>query len=205
MKTIKVFGQLKKFLGQSTFKLDVATPAEAVKALTVNFPGLDKWLLDSDQDGVQYRVTLGEKELEPDRPEPLLEPWSEQEVFSIAPVLSGSGGRRGWGAILIGVALVGVALVFPGAALGTIGTFGGAGVGVSSIVGGIGVSLIIGGIAQLLTPIPSAPKEAERFNSFIFSGIDNVSQQGLPVPIIFGRCFVGSHVLSTSLDVDQLL
>ena len=66
MKTVKVFGQLKKYLGQGTFKLDVSTPAEAIKALIANFPGLEKWLLDSDQDGVRYRVTLGLQELNTD-------------------------------------------------------------------------------------------------------------------------------------------
>ena len=40
MKTVKVYGQLAKYLGQSTFKFDVITPAEAIKALLVNFQGL---------------------------------------------------------------------------------------------------------------------------------------------------------------------
>ena len=36
-----------------------ATPAQAIKALCVNFLGLDKWLIDSEQDGVAYRVRVG--------------------------------------------------------------------------------------------------------------------------------------------------
>ena len=204
MKTVRVFGQLKKYLGKSSFKFDVATPAEAVKALITNFPGLEKWLSDSDQSGVRYKVKLGKEELDPDNPEPLVQPWSEAETFSIPPVLSGSGGRGGWGQILVGVALIGAA-IWAGPALGAIGTFGGTPIAVSQVIGGIGAALVLGGIAQLLTPIPKTPEGAERFESFTFSGIDNVAQQGLPVPIIFGRCFVGSAILSTSLDVDQVL
>ncbi len=201
MKKIRVYGQLRKFLGQGTFEFDVATPAEAIKALLVNFPKLEKWLRDSQSDGIGYRVKVGTQKIVQENIEDLTLPWSERDVFTIAPVLSGS---AGWSDILWGAALIGVALVFPGAALGTIGTFGGAGIGVSTIVGGIGVALTLGGISKLLTPTPKPPEEAERFQSFTFNGIDNVAQQGLPVPVIFGRCFVGSHVLTTSLDVDQV-
>ena len=44
MKVVKVYGALKKRLGQSRFEFDVATPAEAVRALCANFPGLQKWV-----------------------------------------------------------------------------------------------------------------------------------------------------------------
>ena len=61
MKTVKVYGQLAKYLGQSTVKFDVITPAEAIKALLVNFQGLDQWLLDSQKDGVAYKIKVGEE------------------------------------------------------------------------------------------------------------------------------------------------
>jgi predicted phage tail protein len=47
-------------------------------------------------------------------------------------------------------------------------------------------------------------KEAARLESFSFSGITNTVQQGLPVPICYGRAFIGSAVISSGLDVDQL-
>jgi predicted phage tail protein len=76
-------------------------------------------------------------------------------------------------------------------------------------LGGIGASLVLGGIAQMLSPQPSISglergKEAARLESFSFSGIVNTSQQGMPVPIVYGRAFVGSAVLSSGLDVAQL-
>jgi predicted phage tail protein len=48
-------------------------------------------------------------------------------------------------------------------------------------------------------------REAAKFESFTFSGIVNTEKQGLPVPIIYGRCFVGSAVISVGIDVDQLI
>jgi predicted phage tail protein len=47
-------------------------------------------------------------------------------------------------------------------------------------------------------------REAARLESFSFSGIVNTSQQGMPVPIVYGRVFTGSAVLSSGLDVAQL-
>ena len=80
----------------------------------------------------------------------------------------------------------------------------------STIIGGIGASLVLGGIAQLISPqqtYSSAErgKEAARFESFTFSGITNTVQQGLPVPICYGRAYIGSSVISSGLDVDQLV
>jgi predicted phage tail protein len=79
----------------------------------------------------------------------------------------------------------------------------------STALFGIGASLVLGGVAQLISPQPKMGslergKEAARLESFSFSGIVNTSQQGLPVPIIYGRAFVGSAVLSSGLDVAQL-
>ena len=39
--------------------------------------------------------------------------------------------------------------------------------------------------------------------SRLFSNVVNTSRQGMPVPIAYGRVFVGSAVLSSGLDVDQ--
>jgi predicted phage tail protein len=48
-------------------------------------------------------------------------------------------------------------------------------------------------------------KDAARFESFTFSGITNTVQQGLPVQIVYGRAYIGSAVISSGLDVDQLV
>ena len=56
MKVVKVYGALKDRLGEGVFNFDVDTPSEALRALISNFPGLDKWLIDSEKDGIGYRV-----------------------------------------------------------------------------------------------------------------------------------------------------
>ena len=115
MKVVKVYGALRKRLGQCRFELEAATPAQAIKALCVNFPGLDKWLIDSEKDGVGYRVTVSKEKVTEQDVSPLIMPWSEKDVFSITPVIAGAG--RGLGSILVGVALVGLAVASGGATL----------------------------------------------------------------------------------------
>ena len=214
MKVVKVYGALRKRLGQCRFEFEAATPAQALKALCVNFPGLDKWLIDSEKDGVGYRVTIG-KERVTDDLSPLVMPWSEREVFSITPVIAGAG--RGLGTIALGIVLVALAVVSGGATLGLSGFASGAVVGVSSqtaLIGGalaaaagnLGIGLVFMGIAQAISPQPEISQldESVQLESFTFSNVVNTSKQGLPVPLAYGRVFVGSAVISSGLDVDEV-
>ena len=213
MKVVKVYGALRKRLGQCRFEFDVATPAQAIKALCVNFPGLEKWLIDSEKDGVAYRVAVSKEKATQEDMSPLFMPFSDREVFSITPVVAGAG--RGLGQVLIGAALI-TAAVFMAPAAAAGGGFFTAGatgtsltaMGYASIaVGNLGISLVLGGIAQAISPQPDTGlergREAAKLESFVFNNVVNTAKQGLPVPIAYGRVFVGSAVLSSGLDVDQ--
>ena len=223
MKVVKVYGALRKRLGQCRFEFDVATPAQAIKALCVNFSGLEKWLIDSEKDGVGYRVAVSKEKVTEENVAPLLMPFSEKEVFSITPVVAGAGG--GTGSILAGVGLITLAIVAGPAAGGFLGLGAGlggatgAGAAISmglvggafaSAIGSVGVALVLGGVAQAISPQPDLTslesargRDAARLESFTISNVVNTSRQGMPVPIAYGRVFVGSAVLSSGLDVDQ--
>ena len=209
MKVVKVYGALRKKLGQCRFEFEAATPAQAIKALCVNFPGLDKWLIDSERNGVGYRVTIG-KERVADDLKPLVMPWSEKEVFSITPVIAGAG--RGLGSIFAGIALVAVSLAVPGAGLAKtsfMASVGGAATfasGVAAAAGTLGLGLVFMGVAQAISPQPEVPDfdESAQLESFSFSNVVNTSRQGLPVPIAYGRVFVGSGIISSGTDVDEV-
>ena len=222
MKVVKVYGALRKYLGgQCRFEFDgCSSPAQAIKALCVNFPGLEKWFLESESNGMAFRVTRSFEKITNESQEVLLLPWSDREVFSIAPVIVGA--KKFFKKalkIITGVALIAAAIIFApaGAAiLGFAGAGGGltiAGIGLSAAVAGavasIGVALVISGVADLIAPMPkmgnfTSGPEATRLESFTFSGIVNTSKQGMAVPICYGRAFVGSAVISSGLDVDQV-
>jgi predicted phage tail protein len=208
MKVVKVYGALRKRLGQCRFEFDVTTPAQAIKALCVNFPGLEKWLIDSEKDGVGYRVSIGREKISDDLT-PLGQPFSDREVFSITPVVAGAG--RGGLRIGIGLALIATAIVTGGTSLtfgaGGFGAVQGASIGFSVAAGNIGLALTLSGIATALSPQPtlnSTLDESVQLESFTFSNVVNTSRQGMPCPIAYGRVFVGSAVLSSGLDVDQV-
>ena len=212
MKVVKVYGALRKRLGQCRFEFDVTTPAQAIKALCVNFPGLEKWLIDSEKDGVGYRVAVSKEKATEENVAPLLLPFSDREVFSITPVIAGA--KRGATMFFLGVALIGVAIfsggagLFAGGSLGfgatTAGGFLGAtfGVKLAVIAGNIGIGLALYGVSEMLSPTPQQQTfdDAQSLESFSFSGIVNTARQGVPVPIVLGRAYAGSVVISAGLD-----
>lgn len=201
LRTIRIYGNLAKFLKRRSFKADVATAAEAVKFLLANFPQLERHMAEQ-----HYEVKVGDHPLMlGEDPGELYLPTGKRETISIIPVVAGAGAT---GRIIAGVALVALSLLFaPGAALaGGLFTLGPMAVSVGV---GIGASLALGGVAQLLTPTPQLQakgqdSDADPRKSYSFSGIQNVSRQGLPVPIVYGETIVGSIVISAGVSTEQV-
>jgi len=195
LRKIKLYGKLAKFVGHRILEADVATAAEAVRFLVANWPELERHMADQ-----HYRVSVGTYDLDL---EELHDPAGQQEI-KIVPVMAGAGAT---GRIIAGVALIAFALLFaPGAPLaGGLLTLGSQAV---PIIIGVGVSLVLGGVAQLLTPTPRIPTGPDTQNdprkSYSFSGIQNTSRQGVPVPIVYGETIVGSVVISAGIDTVQV-
>jgi len=213
MKVVKVYGALRELLGKTRFEFVADTPAQAMRALLVNFPQLEQWLIDSEKNGVAYRVTVGKQKIHEQDVSGMFLPWSECEVFSISPVMTGAG--RGAGMFLLGAALVATAIIAPGVGFFAGGSLGfsvvagatGFAAGLAAAAGTIGIGLMLTGVAQMLSPVPKPPGIGEaptQLESNSFSGVLNTVRQGVPVPIAYGRVFVGSAVVSAGLDVDQV-
>jgi len=227
MRAVKVYGQLAKRVGQNVFRVDVASPAEAVRFLCANFPGLDEWLIDSAQDGVGYRVMVGRTKI---GNEDFVMSCNDEATISITPVLCGAGG--GGGQVALGIGLIAFSILtagagagFLGLGVGATGSAGTAAVGgvvglggslgtaasgfvlgsfASSAIGAIGASLALTGVAQMISPTPTdmsrgAGGDPRRLQSFNFSGIQNTSQQGTPINLVYGRMVVGSTTLSAGV------
>ena len=194
LRKIKLYGELAKFLGQKTFEAEVHNAAQAIKFLIVNFPQLEKHMGDR-----HYKVLVGNWEI---KEEEIHYPNGQEEI-KIIPIVGGEGGR-GLGRFLVGAVLIGVAIANPfGAA--AIGTFGGTPIAVSQLVGTIGASLAFQGLAQMLTPVPEIKEqEQDPRLSFNFSGIQNTSRAGTPIPIVYGEIITGSVVISAAIDTNQV-
>lgn len=191
LRKIKLYGQLAKFVGKRVLEADVATAAEAVRFLVTNWPELERHMADQ-----YYRVSLDAYDLSGDE----LHDPAGTSTIRIAPVIAGAGAV---GRILLGVALI--ALSFTGIGAATL-AIGAAKIAVGSTLLGLGATMVLGGVAQLLTPVPKldATSEQDPRRSFSFSGIQNTSRQGTPVPIVYGETLVGSIVISAALDTVQV-
>jgi len=213
LKRIRLHGELGQIYGEE-WSLAVQTPAEAVFAINVNRPGFTKHLVESAGDGVGYRILLDDQEL---APEALGHPFS-QEVFHVVPVLQGAGSNgKAVGKIVIGAAIaiasmgVGMAAYGGGAAaIGTVAAEGamGAAMAETALLGMsygtialMGASLVFGGVSQLLAPTPQASAASSTSGSYGFSGPQNVTAQGGPIPIGYGELMVGSVVISAGIRV----
>ena len=70
-----------------------------------------------------------------------------------------------------------------------------------------GLIMSLTGVVEMLSPQPDIPnlEQANQLQNFSFSGINNVNQVGTPIPIVMGRAFCGSAIISAGLDVDQVV
>jgi predicted phage tail protein len=209
MRVIKVYGPLAKFLGRRQFKAVVNTPAEAIRFLVANFPKLKAHMADQ-----YYKVCAGRNELDVgSHLEQLHYPMAQTECIRIIPVIAGAGAAAA--KIGIGIALVAAAFIIGPAVGGFLGIgagLGGAGAGIvggafASSIGLIGVSLVLGGVAQLISPTPKISSGEDSTNdprkSYSFSGIQNVARQGVPVPVVYGEMIVGSVTISAGINTED--
>jgi predicted phage tail protein len=70
-----------------------------------------------------------------------------------------------------------------------------------------GIAMAIGGVVQMLTPLPKSPNQEDRPDnkpSYIFNGAVNTTAQGYPVPVGYGRMIVGSAVISAGITTDEV-
>ena len=192
---IKLYGKLARFVGKRVLHADVSSAAEAVRFLLANWPDLERHMADQ-----HYRVSVGTYDLDL---EELGHPAGAAPI-SFVPVVAGAGAT---GRILAGIAIIAFAIVTAGA--GLIAGLGlGFGASTAISIGLVGASLVVGGVAQLLTPTPGIPKGVDSPNdprkNYSFSSIQNTSRQGTPVPVVYGETIVGSVVVSAGIDIDQV-
>lgn len=85
------------------------------------------------------------------------------------------------------------------AAIGITGT-------AATIIGGLLVAGLLFGISYFLRPKKpdDQPAETKNNDSFGFTGPENVTDQGVAVPIIYGNVMAGSVVISAGLETVEM-
>ena len=195
LKKIKVYGTLRKFLGQAEFEVDLNTPKEAISFLVCNFKGIETHMADQF-----YTIQVGAKVIT----EELLNLNSKDDI-KIIPVVHGN---------FLGI-LLGVGALFGGSAVAAGTTFLGSGL-LATVVSGaltsIGTSMVVDGVTSILSPQQSnlsptgqdALDPAALASNYSFTGLTNISRAGVPVNLVYGEIVVGSIVVSNGVDTVQV-
>ena len=202
LRKLKLYGQLAEFIGHKEFEIKVNSVSQAVSFLIHNFPEVESYMSLK-----YYQVKVGNYDIDKNE---LVYPVGQEDIHFI-PAISGAG--RGFGKILLGAALIGAAFFMPVAAGGQslmAGIKAGSLAKVGMLTKGmvyVGASLVLQGVSDLLFPLP----EPQKFNSeedpqlsFNFSGVQNTSRAGTPVPIVYGEIITGSVVISAAVDTNQV-
>tara|TARA_Y100000114_G_C11654412_1_gene275881 strand:- start:187 stop:762 length:576 start_codon:yes stop_codon:yes gene_type:complete len=184
---LKIYGRLRKFVGQASFEIKAKSPKEAFSFLVNNFQGVKEHIKDQE-----YCIMAGDIRIT----EELFDMQTESEI-KIIPVVHGELFFLAAGALFTawgtGATILGITI---GAAL-------------QSTFLAIGVNMLIGGVTDMLTPDPkpfgSDRQEDPQDPNYNFTGLLNNSKQGVPINIIYGETLVGSTVVSSSIDTFQVV
>lgn len=192
LKTIKLYGILAKKFGKE-FRLDVENTREAMRALCVQVPGFEHFMLHAHEQGLEFAVfqdkqNIGETELDMS---------TSAKVIKVVPKVKGAGGAV---QTILGAVLVVVGIVVTGMSFGSAGAVGAALVGA-------GVGMMVGGIAQMLMPKIENQDQNQDGNKANkgFGGAVTTVAQGNPVPVLYGQREVGGFIASAGQYPEDLM
>ena len=199
LRKVKLYGKLAEFVGHKEFEVEANTVGKAISFLIHNFPELESYMSPK-----YYQVKVGDSDIDK---EEIHYPIGKEDIHFV-PVIQGAGGA---GKVLAGALLIGLAVATGGTSLmfgaGGFSAVAGTSIGFSVVAGNLGLALVLGGVSQMLTPTPEPQQfnsEADPQLSFSFSGIQNTSRAGTPIPIVYGEIFTGSIVISAAIDTNEV-
>ena len=194
LKKIKVYGTLRKFLGQAEFEVDLNTPREAISFLVCNFKGIEKHMAEQI-----YTIQVGTKVITED-----LLNLNTKDDIKIIPLVHGN-----FFQILLGAGALFAKSAIPAKILGStlLSTV------VTTTLATVGRSMVVDGVTSMLTPQQNNQSVASGQDSldpaalasnYSFTGLTNISNAGVPVNLVYGEILVGSIVVSNGVDTVQV-
>lgn len=186
---VRLYGVMGKKFGKE-WALDVSSPAEALRMIEANQPGLHRWMIENRETYANYRITcINADGVEEDLSDDTygLERRQLSEI-RFAPITAGASGAV---KIFVGAVLV-IASFIPGPWTPY-----------ASYMLKIGATLILSGVIEVLSPRPKKT-EPDGPGSYYFDGPANTQRQGAPVPLIYGRVLVGAQPISAAISIDEV-
>ncbi|ASD86160.1 tail assembly protein [Salmonella enterica] len=189
MARVCLYGDLQRF--GKRFSLSIKTAAEGVYALAMQIPGFREKMTEG-----WYQVRIAGEDVSEDTLSTRLhEPLPPGAVIHIVPRMEGakSGGIF---QVVLGAVAIAAAFWTGGASMAAWGAL-------STGLFTAGASMMLGGVAQILTPQPKAPSMHSADNgkqNTYFSSLDNMVAQGNPLPVAYGEVMTGSRRISQELS-----
>ena len=175
LKTIKLYGVLGKKFGKE-FHLAVESTREAVKALSVQVPSFEQFMLTAHEQGLAFAVFQDDENISEEQ----IDFETGAKVIKIVPKVIGAGGN-------------GILQTILGAVMIVVGV-----ITQQYWAVGMGVGMMVGGIAQMMMPKMDEGdqnQDGNRANKG-FGGAVTTIAQGNPVPILYGQREVGGFIVN---------
>lgn len=220
LKKVKLYGELGDKFGRE-WNLDINSASEAIRALDVNNKDFRPYMMNSEKNGIAYKVVVGKSYLE--EKDELYHPSGRQEI-KIIPVVLGAK-KSGLGMIILGAVLIMAPIFAPSlfgggltsaslaadVAAGQVAgyttmtgiTYTGWAGTIAGAMTKIGVSLVLNGVASLLAPTPKTTERPEDHPNYAFDGPVNTTRQGIPVPICYGQLIIGGAIISSGIESED--
>lgn len=193
LKKIRLYGVLAKKFGKE-FYLDVDNTREAMRALSVQVPGFEHFMLHAHEQGLEFAVFQDKQNIS----ETELDMSTSAKVIKVVPRVKGAGGAL---QTILGAVMIAAAFITGGTSIAAWGALQGA-------LFGAGVGMMVGGVAQMLMPkVETTKNQNEDGNkaNFGFGGAVTTIAQGNPVPVLYGQREVGGFIASAGQYPEDLM
>ena len=190
LKTIKLYGVLGKRFGRQ-FKLDVANTREAIRALSIQLPGFEKFMLHAHEQGLAFAVFQDKQNI----CENELDMSTDATVIKIVPRVMGAGGDGVFSMILGAVLIAASFLPVVGQVL-------------APALLGAGIGMLVGGVAQMLMPKVNNQQDQNQDGNKAnhgFGGAVTTVAQGNPVAVLRGRREIGGFIVSAGQYAEDIM
>ena len=190
MVQVKFYGDLKRF-ANSPIELDVSNFKELMSGLFTQIKGLRQHIRKG-----YYKIRVGSKYLSEEqlKTTPIID-LKDGCIVHFAPVVAGAGKNGGVFQIVAGIVIIAASIISY--------QWYGVGYGSALMFGVTGAAMALGGVMTMLAKAPSMSdygKEGEKKQSTSFSNIKNLTPQGRPIPLLYGKMLTSLVLISQGVE-----
>ena len=192
LKKIRLYGVLAKKFGKE-FHLAVDNTREAMRALCVQVPGFEHFMLHAHEQGLEFAVFQDKQNIS----ETELDMNTSAKTIKVVPKVKGAGGDDGVLNTILGAVMV---------VVGAVAMYFGQAWGANLI--GAGIGMMVGGVAQMLMPKVDNTQDQNQDGNKAnkgFGGAVTTVAQGNPVPVLYGQREVGGFIASAGQYPEDLM